>query len=506
MTASGGVLDGGAPARIAPSSAEAALNVAAGMFLVVTTVSAFAVSTVFGVAATFALTLLAALALPAAMPIVLLTAFIYQNMVVAWFTPFVGDNNAFDAMRGANFVLLMTAYGAFLAASFQYRLRAVTGLRPWLLWSIVLMGIICVYFMLGVVRGVPKDAVVYFRNTITPLACFHIALVAASLYRIDLRKGIFWLGAGAIIYGYCELIFTMDFLSLFHGDLYIERDIRRQIETGVWEQALHETGFVLRGLSDVMTTTFFNTPLFNDIMPTVFRIGGPNFHPISYAYTLSIMAAWLLFKGQRLLPLAALPLLIVIGSKGATFLLLLALFVRLVYRPLGPALTLTSVIALSGLWVGAAIAYGSTHGDYHVLGLIAGLHGFLGNPFGHGLGLGGNLSSTSMHVNWEHAQATDSTSVPVESSVGVMLYQMGIGAFVFFGFLAAIAVTARRLLLTTGKSDFLFAFVGVVTISANAVLQEEAFFSPLALGFCLLLAGAALGTHLREEARPVTGL
>ena len=79
-----------------------------------------------------------------------------------------------------------------------------------------------------------------------------------------------------------------------------------------------------------------------------------------------------------------------------------------------------------------------------------------------------------------------------------MLYQMGIGSFVFFGFLAAIAFAARRLLLTTGNPEFLFVFAGVITLSANALLQEEAFYSPLALGFCLLLAGLSLGTYYRE--------
>ena len=42
------------------------------------------------------------------------------------------------------------------------------------------------------------------------------------------------------------------------------------------------------------------------------------------------------------------------------------------------------------------------------------------------------------------------------------------------------ALAARRALISPGHPDFLFAFVCIVTISANAVLQEEAFFSPLA--------------------------
>ncbi|TIV96386.1 MAG: hypothetical protein E5V85_18110, partial [Mesorhizobium sp.] len=62
------------------------------------------------------------------------------------------------------------------------------------------------------------------------------------------------------------------------------------------------------------------------------------------------------------------------------------------------------------------------------------------------------------------------------------------------------AVALRRQLIQTGDPDFLFGFVGVVTISANAVLQEEAFYSPLALAFCLLLVGVSLGTRWRTAA------
>lgn len=485
--------------RFPQSRNEALLHVGVAILLTVAAVSSFAVSTKFGIAATFVLTLTVSNALPAAVPVIVICSFLYQNLVVAWYTPFIPDNIAFDALRGANFVMLMTAYGVFLAASFQRRLRPIVELRPWLLLSLALCATIVFYLGLGALHGVPRDAIVYFRNTITPLACFHIAIVAASVYRVDLRKSVLWLGAGIIVYGYCELIFTMNFLGLFHGDLYIERDIRRQIETGVWEKTLHETGFVLRGLKDVMMTTFFNTPIFKGIFPDVFRIGGPNFHPISYAYALSIMAAWLLFRGRWLLPLAALPLLLVIGSKGATFLLLLALAVRFVHRRLGTDLTLVGVVALSFLWVAAAIAYGSTHGDYHVLGLFAGLREFPGNPFGRGLGLGGNLSSTTLNVNWEHAQATGSTALPMESAIGVMLYQMGIGSLVFFVFIGAIVVAARRYLIATGDPDFLFGFVAVVAISSNAVLQEEAYYSPLALAFSLMLTGVAFGTYWREQ-------
>ncbi|AOF89980.1 hypothetical protein [Sinorhizobium sp. RAC02] len=478
---------------------DALFHLAVAFLAIVTSVAAFAVWTPFGFAATFVLVIVLTVSLPAGIPVVIACAFLFQNLVVAWFTPFVPDDTTFDALRGANFVILMTAFGLFAAASLQARVRVFQELRPWLQFSFLLCGVIGVYLLLGAVRGGPKDAIIYFRNTITPVACFHIAILAASLYRIDLRACMICLCTVAVGYGYLEQIFRMDFLGLFHGDVYIQRGLKEQIEAGVWEKALRETGFVLRGLEDTMTATFFNTAFFGDALPRIFRNGGPNFHPISYAYALSLLSSWLLFRGRWLLPLAAFPVLLVIGSKGAAFLLMVALASRLFYRPSRARLTLAGVVLLAATWTVAATVYGARHGDYHVLGLIAGVREFLANPLGQGLGIGGNLSSTSVNLDWDRAQGEGAAAVPVESAVGVMLYQMGIGSFVFFGFLAALATTAGRRLMETDNPDFLFAFVAIVTISANAVLQEEAFFSPLALGFCLLLVGVSLGTQIREK-------
>lgn len=483
-----------APSRLGSATREALLHCAVAVTVVIVAVSSFAVSTVFGIAATFVLTFAVATILPAGIPFLIAVSFLFQNTVVAWYTPLILDNVTFDAMRGANFVILMAAFAAFLAASFQARARAIAALRPWIVGGMVLIAVIMVYLGLGVVHGVPKDAIVYFRNTITPVACFYIAVVSASLYRVELGRTIFWLGVAAVIYGYCELVFTMDFLSLFHGDLYIERDIWRQIQTGVWEKALHETGFVLRNLQDVMTTNFFNLPMLGDVFPKVFRIGGPNFHNVSFAYGLSVISVWLLFNKRWLLPLLALPLLLVIGSKGAMVLLVFGLFVRLAAPLVGVRLTLIATLLGAFCWVAGSILFGMRTGDYHVLGLFAGLRDFLDNPLGVGLGFGGNLSSTSVDVNWQLAQAEGAADTPMESAIGVMLYQMGIGSLVFLGFLAAMARTAWRSYARGADFSVLFLFLAVVIVSANAVLQEEAFFSPLALGLCLLLGGASLGS------------
>ena len=486
---------------VGANHSEAVLHVLVAIVIVIASVSAFAVSTTFGIVTTFGITLIASIVLPAGIPFLIAASFLFQNTVIAWYTPWITDNTTFDAMRGANFVLVMTAFGAFLAASFQARISAVAPLRPWLIAGIVLTGAVTFYLGLGVLRGVPQDAIVYFRNVITPVACFYVAVTAASTYRVDLRQTVFWLGTAAIVYGYCEFIFSMEFLSLFHGDDYIRRTIWRQIQGGAWEKALETTGFVLRSLEDVMMTNAFNLPFLDDVLPKVFRVGGPNFHSIAYAYALSVLSVWLLFNKRWLLPLAALPLLILIGSKGATIMLLTAIFVRVAMPLVGPKPTLILTMVIATLWTGGAIVFGMGTGDYHVLGLFAGLNEFLANPFGQGLGFGGNLSSTSVNIDWDRAQAVGAAGTPMESALGVMLYQMGIGSFVFLGFLALLARTAWRTFRVSGNYSILFIFVSVVTISANAVLQEEAYFSPLALGFCLLLGGVALGSYWNRAQR-----
>ena len=469
-----------------------------GFVAILLSVSGLAISLPFGLVATFGLTLGMVTLFPASAPVIILAAFMLQNWVIATYADTVPDDAAFDAMRGANFVILMTAYGAFLLASFQRRVGQIPHMKSWLLASLGLLGVITFYTGLGAIAGEPRDALVYFRNTIGAVACFHVGLVAASLYRVELSRPLTWLAAILVCYGYFELFFTLDFLSLFGGDLYLERDMRRQFDTGFWEKALEQTGFVYLGLRDAMTADFFNTSLFGDIFPKVFRIGGPNFHPISFAYGLVMTSIFLLLRGKWLIPLLAFPLLLIIGSKGAMVLFFLALLVQVGLKVLPVRTTLGLLVLAACLWISAAIVIGSRSGDYHVLGFFAGLREFLGNPLGHGIGIGGNLSSSSEHLDWTLAQTSGSTDVPVESAVGVMLYQMGIGALGLFAFLAALTRTCYVLFRETGERDFLFGFVGIVVLSANAVLQEEAFYSPLALGFCLLVTGQAIGSSLRS--------
>ncbi|GHA12211.1 hypothetical protein GCM10007989_03310 [Devosia pacifica] len=493
----------GSRLHLPPGLAETLLHVTLAVVAIIVAVSAFAISVPFGILATFLLSALMVFVMPASAVAIVIASFLLQNMVVAWYTPYIGTNDTFDTMRGANFVILMAVFGMFLAAALQPRFLSNPAMRRWMVIGVAVGSVVMVYLGLGIVRGLPKDAIIYFRNIVTPVACFYIALIAASTWRIDLARLVTICAGFAVAYGYLELIFTMDFLSLFHGDEYVKLDIWRQIQSGMWEKALEETGFVLRNLEDVMTTNAFNLAMFDGVLPKVFRIGGPNFHSIAYAYALAIFAAWLMFSGRWLLPLLAFPLILIIGSKGALVMFVLLVLARIATAMFGPRFALGGVIFGCMLWVAASILVGGTS-DYHVLGLFAGLREFISNPIGQGLGFGGNLSSTTVDLDWQQAQMQGAASIPLESAFGVLIYQMGIMSISVYGLLFLIARACWRAFRYTGDRLLFFPVIGIISISANSILQEEAFFSPLALGLMLLLGGVALGnvtgTHFRPGA------
>jgi hypothetical protein len=150
------------------------------------------------------------------------------------------------------------------------------------------------------------------------------------------------------------------------------------------------------------------------------------------------------------------------------------------------------VYALVGFLTGQRI------GDFHVLGLVAGLQEFAANPLGHGIGAGGNLSPLFSTINWQQAQAAGRTPFPVESSIGVLIYQMGISALVVIGFYASVAIGLLRLAELTRNSLQAATAFALLTIIANALFQEEALFAPLALSPLLALAGMMLGAGIRS--------
>jgi hypothetical protein len=130
---------------------------------------------------------------------------------------------------------------------------------------------------------------------------------------------------------------------------------------------------------------------------------------------------------------------------------------------------------------------------------MGGLNGFLQKPFGRGLGVGGNLSDSYFSIDWSAAQAAGTIDGAVESAIGVLLYQMGIAAFVPIAFYFAMALKAWRLYASSGYLTQGLAGFGVMVVLLNGLFQEEALFAPLALGLMLSLTGLVIGNHVRMQ-------
>lgn len=441
----------------------------------------------FAFLATFVVTLL----LPASTPFLLIFAFLFQNTFVAMTATEVESAAAFDQMRGINIIMLGAVFlGFFLTGQFAGRLLPPK-LRPWILANWVAIATVCAYVALGLALGNGRDALVYARGILTPLMLLQVGLVCGARFQTQLAPLVAVAAVLIIAYGYCELLFELDFLKIFNGDRYLW--LKMQDDMPRFVRQMNETGFVVRGLDDMMRVALFNISGSESGALQIFRLSGPNFHPISFGYALALLSTWLFANRIRWVALLTAPLLVFVGAKGAAVLFVMFFLMVLGARIVPVRFAQLMLLFALGAYVAFVFLFGIKVGDYHVLGLIVGLREFPANPFGHGVGSGGVMGEAGQLVDWQRAQAIGSADVPVESAIGVMLYQLGIGSAIFLGLLIALGHRLAALYAKWRVPVQLFGFTAIATICANAFFQEEAFFSPLALGLCLLLSGLALG-------------
>jgi hypothetical protein len=236
------------------------------------------------------------------------------------------------------------------------------------------------------------------------------------------------------------------------------------------------------------------------------RLNGPNLHPISYAYGVVGCALVAVLARRRLLTALAVCLTVLIGAKGPLFELVVSLALTGLYQMTRSPRLLSIVLgAVLVLYSGGGLAYGVASGDYHVIGLFRGLSGFLQNPLGHGIGVGGNLSalaqSTSAWLNFEH----NGGSFALESAVGVVLYQLGLAGVALVALLATtFRLLWRRALSSDEASPAVILPIALAALAVNGVFQEEAL-SPAGWGLLLFVAAlASPGTRRQTEQKEQT--
>jgi hypothetical protein len=452
-----------------------------------------------GIAVCFALALLVANFAASAAPVVLIFSYVFQNLFVALISPQVGSLDEFNAIRAYNFVLTAAVWvvvaGSYWIdrASFEARLRSVIDLTT---VALVFIGL---YFLIGA-RIDPSGASVYLRNIAAPFLLFQIFAIVAYRYRVSVTTALILIATAALIFGYIELLAPEKLFRLINGDIYLKWRMKQEYESGAWLKEMHETGRVYRGYLDAMVINFLNTPFLSDLGLRFHRIVGPNFHSISFAYCLAVFSVLFVAIGHWWFAILAFPVLLVIGSKGALLLVVAVIAARatiLRFRGLRPLWVYTALLLC---YAATAIVIGIKGQDYHVIGFIGGLNGFLKNPFGHGIGVGGNLSLNMTVIDWNRSQNIGSTDVAVESAVGVLLFQMGVFGIALIAILGSIAVSLWKLYSRTRNQILAVSALGLLTIIVNGIFQEEALFSPVALGLMLAFSGALLGRFYRVAA------
>ncbi|HLW93506.1 MAG TPA: hypothetical protein VKS78_19685 [Roseiarcus sp.] len=434
----------------------------------------------------------AALYFERATPMIILTSYMFQTMFVAMASSYAAQFSDLDSMKAYDFVTTVGIWLTMAARILAGRIVVSPFVWRMLFATTAILALAGLYFVAGLAMNA-RGATIYMRNIGLPVLLFQIGVVVASRHRLAMRETATFLLGLLTLCGYFELVAPEYWLDFTNGWNYWDLGSLSARDSGQFETAARQTGLVATGVLDFLKSDIFNTNLLAGLDLRLVRLQGPNFHPISFGYSLALMIAFAAVQGQRALPLAAAPLLLFVGAKGAATLLAFTWIFCLVARFRTGALPLVGLAAVMALYALFVFRTGLESGDFHVLGLIGGFNGFLTNPIGHTLGQGGNLSTNFAALDWSRFQSAGAADTAVESAVGVMIYQMGIAAFGVLAIYLWLARTAWRLFEILRAPALALAASSIVVILVNGLFQEEALFAPLALGLALFLAGLTLG-------------
>lgn len=419
-----------------------------------------------------------AFAKPLSAFIVFLQVLLYQNVLVSIFSPGM-SHNSYVALSGTSFISAVVVAGAFSVHLLRSSDGRVKRLSQYVIASIA---VAAAYMVIGAAIQGPVAAIISFRSVSAMLFSLLIGLRVGSSWGYRTAALCFLLAVfmGLILSSleiadpswYLSLVNAKEFFNLKNAGLVTDRYL-----------------FDVHSVIETQTGDWFNTPLLSGGEGS-FRFGGPNMHSISYAYVLSIAALVLISLGRfELLPIL-LGFSFSAGVKGPTvlFAITIGLYV-LWYLTRSKRLLIAATLGFSAFYVIYGIRTGIEIGDFHALGFMGGVNGFLANPLGHGLGAGGNLGTSVTKAYWQKMQHAGSADVGLESAVGVMLYQMGIGCVAVFAALIKLLQAApfgRAPRAAAAPTDLLF--IGLWIGLLNGVFQEEAY-SPYAVGLLVLFCG-----------------
>jgi hypothetical protein len=479
------------------SGIEASLMLAIAAALVATPLFLHLLHPVVGIAAAKTTAAACAWRMPHVAIVAIAFSFLFQNLIVSLIAGHIRDGDDFDVIRGYNFLVLSSVWLATalrLVGTWHGRNRA---LDPYLKFTVAVLAVIGVYFIIGYARtGI--TAIVYLRNIVTPLLFFQICLVVFARQPVRIGPALSALAVMAIAAGYTEFLARDFWLAATNGQAYWDIGGGANWMTLEYDKAARQTGLVATGLTDTFKIDFFNSPLLAEFDIEVMRLFGPNMHAISFAYALSFFCIFSLYRGRFGIAALLFVLMFLTNAKGPLIMFILVGGGWVVFRLFGARLGFAATCLALAAYAALGVLVGLDIQDYHVLGLMAGLLDFPAWPIGWGIGSGGNLSPDFVGIDWSAAQGAGRTPFAVESSVAVLLHQLGVFAFAVIALYVWLAWKLVILARITGNDLHTAAALGLMCMVVNGLFQEEAYFAPLALAMFLGLAGMILGAAARN--------
>lgn len=429
---------------------------------------------------------------PLAGVLILFQWLIYQN----WFISILSigmDYEGFTALQGTNFAALVVM-GAV-------SLLRLTSTRRWrhlnghLLFMVKLALLAAAgYALYGMSKSGLTSAAVYFREATSLVLTIPIGLDVGRIWSFKTIGAAFVISAAlSIMVSLLEIAAPAPYYDAINAPNYMNLKYTKiEPATGPRADANYfESG---KQLADENRSVFFNVTGSNS-NATSFKFMGTIIHPISYGYILAGVTIVAVAVGMSPWLWITLPMLAMIGTKGAALLVFFTFdlwFVWYVTRNSRFLLATGTVLMIA--YVGFGILSGMRNDDYHVLGFLGGVHGLMADPIGHGLGVGGNFSpQAEQNFKWSTFQHSG-LDFALESAVGVLIYQMGLASAAIFGVIVLLLKNAGLHLRSPRRQDIVF--LALATVTVNGVFQEEAY-TAYACGLFTLLCAVVVANGER---------
>ena len=433
-------------------------------------------------------------------PTVLFVCLIFQSTFISLASTRVHSAAELIPMKSYDFLIAVCVW-LVIAAPFFFQRRVNSPLvRNLFYLGCLILLVATVYFLLGL-RYNARNSVIYMRNVSTPVMLFQICLLCSCRHAIPMRTISTVILCLLIVCGYMELLDRKLWLDVTNGWRYFDLSLASQMYDPYLIKQMQQGGIVVANPLDLLKTNFLNMNLFGQLGYQIVRLQGPNFHPISYGYSLAAFMTFCALHKRKALFVLAVPLLLFASAKGAIVMTLVCLLVTIVSD--GRFRRMAAPLLIIGLSIYAFLVFvsGRASGDFHVLGLLGGINGFLRQPWGRTLGQGGNLSTNFAKLDWSKFQHVGAANTALESAIGVMLYQMGVAAIPIILTYVSIARTCWRIHETSRIPVLAMCASGIAVMLVNGIFQEEALFAPLAMGLIMAFTGLALGAVDRVQRR-----